>query len=527
MDEWLDLDDLIDKTEELIDFGLYEEALATLDKYASIYTESWEICAIYGRIYTDQDNPSEAIMHLRRGLELNKNNPDCLLGLFYSHTMMHEMEQGGKYLLRAEKHHPDNEMVQTALIWYYTETNELSKAIAMFEKLQKNGVVNQEAFRNAAIAYQRNGMYENAEHCFKIALEINPGFDEVRDLLADLYMFIDQDDKAISLYQDALKKSPRNIRILSRLIFCFTQSNDFEQATTLAKESIKLYPNSPVGYIDLSYIYLNSDKPEMAVEYADKAHDVSPFDAEAYRIKGIAWSEIGNWEKGREAFQKALEIDPDNSEIMRDYYHHLRSEGDRAAMEAMVQQVIKIEYPYCLEEYWFLADYYEENGQDLKSFHFLNKAYKSMPAEKELIPPMIDIMLERGHTTSSIPFIMHYVSQSGWNETMNDFARHQRFKGKWAQESLRFLQFQGQRPGAFRTFLFRRSLQRYLLLFGTIIVGSVAGIIAFSSSVIPAFILLAGYAVALTLVFLIVLLYRRIKRPPLQDSDTDNKGPVS
>jgi tetratricopeptide (TPR) repeat protein len=527
MDEWLDLDDLLDKSDELVELGLYDEALSLLNQYAEIYNDSWEICTIYGRIYTDQERPAEAIVHLRKGLHLNKNNPECLLGLFYAYSMMHQVDKGGKYLLRAEKHHPDNEMVLTALIWYYTETNLPSQAIGYFEKMQKNGVANADAFRNVAVAYQRSGMYENAEHCFKIALDINPEYEEVRDLLADLYLFIDQEKKAIQLYQDALKKSPKNIRLLSRLIFCYTQLNDFDQATSLAKESIRLYPNSPVGYIDLAYVYLNSNKPELAVDYAEKAHDISPFDPEAYRIKGIAWSEIGNWEKGRSAFTSALEHDPDNTEIMRDYYHHLRNEGDTATMEELVHKVIKIEQPYCLEDYWFLADFYRENGQDLKSFHYLHKAYKNMPGEKELIPPLVDIMLERGHIASSIPFLMHYVQQSGWNETMNDFARHQRFKEKWAQEGLRFLRFQGQRPKDFRSYVFNRSIKRYLLLFGSIIMFLLSCITAFAYSYVKAILFFTGYCLLCALIFLVRHFVGRYRRLHITDTaeETDAMSP--
>ncbi len=470
MDEWLDIGDLIDKSEELIDLGLYDDATALLNHYSHLYSDAWEICALYGRIFTDQNKPKEAIEWLRKGLRIDRTNPDCLLGMFYAYLMVHQVKRGGKYLLQAEKYHPDNEMVQTALIWYHTEINELPRAISYFETMQRNGNSNPETFRNGAIAYQRSGLYENAEHCFKIALELNPQYDEVLDMLADLYLFLEQEDKAIQLYQDALRDSPRNIRILSRLVFCHTQANHPEQAASLAKESIRLYPNSPIGYVDLAYVHLNDNRSQEAIECANRAHDISPLDAEAFRIKGIAYSDMGEWEKGKTAFETAISIDPENTEIMRDYYHHLRNAGDAAGMEAMVHRVIRIENPYCVEDYWFLADYYRETGRNLDAFHYLKKAYRNMPGEKELIPPMVDILLEQGHTKYSIPFLLHYVDQTGWNDTMNDFARHKRFKGKWLQEWLRFLRFQGQRPKEYRRFIFFRYLERFLLLFVTLIV---------------------------------------------------------
>ncbi|MBN1309217.1 MAG: tetratricopeptide repeat protein [Chitinispirillaceae bacterium] len=465
MDEWLELGDLIDKSEEFIELGLYDNAMKLLDRYSHFYGDTWEIYALYGRICTDLNKPVEAISWLRKGLRLDRTNHDCLLGLFYAYSMLHQVKRGGKFLLRAEKYHPDNETVLTALVWYYTELHALPLAISYFEKLRRRGVSNPETFRNGAIAYQRSGLYENAEHCFKIALELNPQYDEVLDMLADLYLFLEQEDKAIQLYQNALRDSPRNVRILSRLVFCHTQANHLEEAASLAKESIRLYPNSPIGYVDLAYVHLNDNRQQQAIECADRAHDISPLDAEAFRIKGIAYSDLDEWEKAKASFKTAIDIDPENTDIMRDYYHHLRTAGDTIAMEAVVHEVIRIEQPYCVEDYWFLADYYREDGRDLEAFHFLKKAYKSMPGEKELIPPMVDILLERGHTGYSIPFLLRYIGQSGWNDTMNDFARHKRLRGKWSQEGIRFLRFHGQRPKEYRRYIFSRYLERFLLLF--------------------------------------------------------------
>jgi len=113
---------------------------------------------------------------------------------------------------------------------------------------------------------------------------------------------------------------------------------------------------------------------------------------------------------------------------------------------------------------------------------------------------------------------MHYVSQSGWNETMNDFARHQRFKGKWAQEGMRFLQFQGQRPREFRRHIFTRAIEHYLLFFSSIMVTAIALIISFSVGVKESLILISVYAASIGVYSLIVMLYKRFKKPPLPDT---------
>ncbi len=464
MDEWLELQDLVERIQELLELGLYEEALALLDNYASFYQDEWEIYFLYSRVYLEQDEPRKAIPHLQKSLKIDNRNVDVLLGLFYAYTQLNAFKKAGKYLVRAEKYNPDTEAVLCAMIWYNTETNLFDKAIRYFEKALRTGTDNPETFRNGGIAYERTGDFESAERCFQTALQLNPQFDEVRDLLADHYIFLGETQKSVALYQQYLKDSPKNIRTLSRLVFCLSQNDQMDDALALTQETIRLYPNSPVGYVDLAYVHLNSGNTDLALATADKALDVSPIDAEALRVKAIAYSEKGSHKQAQKAFEAALSVEPRNSEILRDYYHHLRHTGSFTKMEKCVQTVIKLERPYCIEDYWFLADYYREKGENLKAFAFLHRAYESMPGEKELIPPMVDIMLDRGHVSYSTPFLMRYVEKSGWNDIMTRFARHKRLKRKLAQEGVRFLRFYGQRSSEFRTYVFFVYCEKFIVL---------------------------------------------------------------
>ncbi|NLD98269.1 MAG: tetratricopeptide repeat protein [Fibrobacter sp.] len=469
MDEWMDYSDFVDKVQELIDLGFYDDALKMLDEYSHLHHDEWEVYFLYSRIYTEQNHPEDAIPYLHKGLRLDKTNVDCLVSLFYAYSMMNQVRKGAKYLLRAYKLHPDNEMVMSSLIWYYSEINDTSTAIDFFTRLHDRGTTNPETYRNGGLAYERAGQHENAEHCFKTALELNPSFEEARDLLADHYMILEQFDKATELYQEALKESPRNIRILSRLVFCYSQSNQIEQALSLARETIRMYPNSPIGYVDLSYVYLNTNEFDKAIESANTAIDISPIDPEAFRVLGIAYSEKSDFENANTSFQKAISLDGNNPEIIRDYYHYLRNAGKFELMEKWVHTVIEIEYPHCMEDFWFLADFYREKGNNLKAFHYLKKAYKAIPAEKELIPPMVEILLEEGHTRYTLPFLIKYVEKNGWNEVMNEFAQHERLKGKWSQEGIRFLRFWGQRSTEYRKFIFRSYLRKMILVSSLII----------------------------------------------------------
>lgn len=461
MENWLDLPELVDRVQELLDLGLYDEGHELLKQYESIYENQWEMHFLFSRIYSEQSKPGEAILFLKRGIELDENNVDCLLGLFYAHTQIDQTQTGAQYLLRAASHHPDNELVTNALIWYYTETSHFSKATSCYERSRSILSGNAEALRNVGIAYERLGHYDKARACFEESLALNPNFDEARDLLADHYIMSGEPARSVALYRNYLEQSPNNIRSLSRLVFCLSQNDQMAEAEKAARHTTTLYPNSPVGYVDLSYVLLNSGKADQAIEAADRALDVSPIDPEALRVKAIAYSEKESFDDAEKTFLRALSLDPDNPEILRDYYHHLRSADKLDKMEETVLKVIEQEHPYCMEDYWFLAEYYRETGRNLKAFHYLNKAYRSMPGERELIPPMVEIMLDMGHVSFAVPVLKRYIEANGWNNTMNRLTFHKGLRGKWSQEGLRFLRFYGQKPVDYRKFVFLVYLRQF------------------------------------------------------------------
>ena len=454
MAEWIDFSDLIEKAQELIDLGLYDEAKALLDGRAETFAGEWELYFLYSRCCAEQNRPGEAIHWLHKGLRLDPENVDCLVGLFYAHAMMNRMLRAKRCLLRAEEYHPGHELVLAAQVWYYMETNDLNAAIACFERLQLREIDNPETFRNAGIAYDRSGFYDKAAGCFRTALDLYPDYDEVRELLADLYIATGVPDKAVALYRQALAVSPNNIRHLSRLTFCLAENNEQEKALETAEESVRLYPNSPIGPVDLAYLHLNAGAFDKALAAADKALDIAPLDAESRRVKALLLSELGDHAGAETAFEKALSLDPDNSDILRDYYHHLRRTGEYQKMEKVIAQVIARDDPSCVEDYWFLADYWREKGEFLKAFENLRKAYRIRPGEHEFCAMAADILIARGHAVLALRFLKRYVAHAGWNDIMDQIAAYPGLRNRKLQEDLRFLRFCSSGPSDYHRFVF-------------------------------------------------------------------------
>ncbi|MBN2036867.1 MAG: tetratricopeptide repeat protein [Chitinispirillaceae bacterium] len=511
MEQWLDHSDLFEKIQELIELGLHDDAKSMLDRYAHAFNDEWEFHFLYSRLYAEQNRPAEAITCLLTALTLDPDNVDCLLGLFYAHTMQNQIQKAGCYLQQAEKLDPENELVVSALIWYYSEINDLSAAIEHFERIRDKGPSHPETFRNAGIAYDRTGFYDNAAICYLTALEMHPQYDEVRELLSDLYIANGKTELAVSLYEQALAGSPKNIRYLSRLVFCLSQNAQPQKALAIAEDTIRKYPNSPIGYVDLAYACLNSDDLDRALTSVGKALDIAPLDAESFRVQAIILSEKGDNEAAEKAFESALSLDSDNIETLRDVYHHYWQTGNFKKMEEFAFKAIAKEDPSRVEDFWFLADYYRKKKKYLKAFSFLHKAFVFRPGEHDLIPMMVDILIAKKHVRLSLKFLKQYIDLAGWNEAMEQISSYPEFRKKNLREGLDFLHYSGENAIDFHRSLFSRYINKSLTFSLVVLIPFIA---------VPVYLLLGNEGLigltAFTLVFagfaLLVYWFRKKNR---------------
>ncbi len=496
MQDWYDGEELTERVQDLLDMSFYDEALELLDSYGMHHEDPWEIHFLYSRVYSEQNLPQKALEHLKECMKLDNENPDSLLAMFYVYAQMGDIVKGGKYLERARKKQPDHELILNALLWFYVETSDFFETINVFEQHHSKLEYNPESLRNAGIAYEHLGNYDKALLCFKTSQELQPDNEETIDLLADHFLLRGDAEKCVEIYRDFLKKSPKNIKAMSRLVFCLSQCGRIEEGEEAAKEIIKTYPNSPVGYVDYSYLFFNTGRVEEAVKMADQALDVSPIDAEAIRVKAIAASEMGDTRIANELFERSISYSPENPEIRRDYYNFLKSTGRYSEMEKEVLKVIKQETPNCMEDYWFLAEHFREVGDHRKSFKYLLKAFRNMPGEKELIPPMVEILFEMQHFSFTVPIMKNYLESRGWDNIMSELSTHTKLRGKWSQEGMRFLQFYGQKPTEYRKYAFLIYVRKAMIISMVLIFTSLLLISSLFFGVLGAMIFLLTWGIA-------------------------------
>jgi len=132
--------------------------------------------------------------------------------------------------------------------------------------------------------------------------------------LADAYKDSGQVDKALPLYQEAVKRSPQSSLALQRLGFSLRSSGQLDRAAEILKRALAVDQRDAASWHQLGLIYLAQGSRSGAQTSFEKAADLDPDLSETHNSLGGLFLESGNFSRAETAFREAIRIMPDYAE---------------------------------------------------------------------------------------------------------------------------------------------------------------------------------------------------------------------
>ncbi len=133
----------------------------------------------------------------------------------------------------------------------------------------------------------------------------------------ELYLALNQPDKAISALEEALNNDPDDIESLFKLASLYHEKNQLDKAKQYYEQILHNIPNHIVTLNNLSWIYMDNNINK-ALELARKAHKLAPDSAAITDTYGYALAKSGDFKQALELLQKAAEKLPDDKDVQ---YH--------------------------------------------------------------------------------------------------------------------------------------------------------------------------------------------------------------
>ena len=210
----------------------------------------------------------------------------------------------------------------------------------------------------------------------------------------------------VTLWNDAVGKSPHKARPYNNLGFAYYIQGNFIQAISDYNKAIEIDPNLAETYVGRGLIYANQGNLPQAISDYNRAIDINPAYADAYNNRGIFYFHLGNFTHAISDLTKAIENDPIDAVA---YYNR----GFSYAKQGNFSQAIS-DYNRAIEIDTSYADAYYNRGLSFAQQKFFKEAILDFNRAIKINPDYADAFNNRG---------IIYAFQGSLNQAIADFTQ--------------------------------------------------------------------------------------------------------
>jgi superkiller protein 3 len=150
-------------------------------------------------------------------------------------------------------------------------------------------------------------------------------------------------ERAAMHYEEAWKESPRSKTIMFTLGALYQKTGNYEDAETVYKKLLSLYPLDGDAHLCIGNVYLAQHRLDLAVKSFQQAVDLNRKNAVAYRNLGYAELQGGAINSAIQSLQRAIELNPTNSLAYFDLGMAYHMRGNRKAARDTLRKGLTID----------------------------------------------------------------------------------------------------------------------------------------------------------------------------------------
>jgi tetratricopeptide (TPR) repeat protein len=192
------------------------------------------------------------------------------------------------------------------------------KQYAKAEQLVQKAV---EVAPKSAVGYIQLGnlkflqkQFPDAEKAYQQALENDPASADALSGLMNIYISQKQVDKAIAVANAQITKAPNSSPFYDLLgTLLFNNKKDLNGAEAALKKSADLDKSNSDALVKLGQVQIAKGSVDQAISTYQNSIKDNPREPSFYILMGELYESKQDWNKAKEAYQKALEIRPDNA----------------------------------------------------------------------------------------------------------------------------------------------------------------------------------------------------------------------
>lgn len=394
--------------------GEFKKALEMLNEIESTYGVSEQTSITKHKIYAQLGKKEMAVKTIKGLINLEPGNVmyHGILAEYYSEVG--EDEKAEKIYSKILELDGNNAYVYLSTGEHFSKKGEYYKAFEYYKKGLKSDYIDVDEkvktligiITNERLLKNRN---EEISELINTMVEKNPDNVRVLTLRADFYVRSDEMELAEKDLEKVIDSEKKNFVIWEQLLYIKNTLGKYNTLLEYAEGASKHFPDKPSVFLFKGLAEMQLNNNEDAVETfrtgLAKSGDNKRLKIQFYTFLGDSYRNLNENAKSDKAFEKVLEMDPDNLIVLNNYsyYLSLRKERLEQAKEYSKRTVKEEpENPTYLDTYaWILynMNMYEE------ALKYIKKAYDNGGNETaEILEHYGDILNALGRTEEAITF---------------------------------------------------------------------------------------------------------------------------
>lgn len=357
-----------------------DSSISMLRKMQEMEPENLVTLQILSQFYADSDDIESAKSVLLNALEVNKRDPETMLMLADMYISEAKWDSAGALVVA---------FVSDTLVSAFDKLPFVDHLIKVYRSDPSNEVLGK-------VMIEIVDTYAGA----------HPLFGPAHAYAAELYIELKENDKAIEALNKTVKLMPANEQAWQERIRLHLEAERYEMAIKAALEADEMIPDNPFILYLLGNAYYLNNQSDQAVIWLERALELptrSEFKSVIYTALGDGHNAMRDFIKADAAFEKSIELNPNNDITLNNYAYSLSNRGDQVLLvkaKEMADRALKAssDNPSYLDTagwiYYRLGDY-------RKARELVGKSLELYPSSAEVLEHMGDIMDKLGDKQSA------------------------------------------------------------------------------------------------------------------------------
>jgi len=260
------------------------------------------------------DKAREKILPILENKEAPKEFYELIARVEFETKNYEEARNYLNYLLSKDE---KNKMAWLFLGVTFLETDKPDSAAIIYEKALQKFPDDAAILGFYGSTLQQLEKYEQALPLLIKSHKINPDNLNVIYSLTLVYESLQQSEQTDSLYEASIQQFPNNAMLLNNFSYSLSERNiRLEEALDMVKKALEIEPNNGAYLDTIGWIYYKLKNYNEAEKFIKQAIKVRENSAVVFEHLGDVYYELEKYNLARESWQKALDIQPQNEELI-------------------------------------------------------------------------------------------------------------------------------------------------------------------------------------------------------------------